>query len=76
MTAFVAPLAITARIEVIRKKKVITLRAGWMLAFMIAVFLGVNLVSSTILGAPRDPYTDSDRASFMKIGNFRRGTYR
>ena len=74
MTAFVAPLAITIRMEVMRRKKIMTLRAGWILVFMISVLLGVNLVSSNILGAPINPYTDSDRAS--SIGNFRRWTYR
>ena len=37
MTAFVAPLAITIRMEVMRRKKIMTLRAGWMLVSMILV---------------------------------------
>ena len=76
MTAFVAPLAITIRMEVMRGKKTMTLRAGWMLAFMISVFLGVSLVSSNILGAPRSPYTNGGRALFMKFGSFRGRMYR
>ena len=70
MTALVAPLAVTIRMEVMRRKKIMTLRAGWMLVSMISVSLGLSLVSSEILGA-RSPYTDSHRAPFIKIANFR-----
>ena len=54
MTAFVAPLAITIRMEVMRRKKIMTSRAGWMLVFMISVLLGVSLVSSRILAGPQE----------------------
>ena len=61
MTAFVAPLAITIRMEVMRRKKIMTLRAGWMLVSMISVSLGVSLVSSEILGGPRSPLVSEPR---------------
>lgn len=39
MIAFVAPLAITIRIEVMRQKNIMTLRAGWMLVLIFSAIV-------------------------------------
>lgn len=52
----------TTRIDVIRRKKTMTLRAGWTLVSMIPVMMDVSVVSCATLEAPRSPYTEIDAA--------------
>ena len=59
MTAFVVPLAMTTRMEVIRRKKVMTLIAGVILVSMICVLMSMKLANCATLGIPMSPYTDT-----------------
>ncbi len=57
MTALVLPLAMTTRIEVIRRKKVMTLIAGVILVSMIRVLMGVSLATCAMPRISSSPYT-------------------
>ncbi len=59
MTALVVPLAMTTRMEVIRRKKVMTLIAGVILVSMIGVLMSMRLADCAILGTPMSSYTDT-----------------
>lgn len=56
MTALVVPLAMTTRMEVIRRNKVRTLIAGLMLASMIRIVGSMSHALRTILAIPTSLY--------------------
>ena len=55
MTALVIPLAMTTRMEVMRRKKVITLIAGMMLVSMINVLISMSFANCAIFGITISP---------------------
>ena len=56
MTALVVPLAMTARTEIIRKKKVTTLIAGVILVSIICVLMSMSLADCAVPGISMSLY--------------------
>ena len=72
MTALVIPLAMTTRMEVMRRNKVMTLIAGVILMSMIRVLMSMRLAACAILGITMRPYTDTPKRSFINVRESRR----
>lgn len=58
MIALVVPLAMTTRMEVIRRKTVMTLTAGMILVSIIRVLMSMSLANCAILWILMSSYTN------------------
>lgn len=59
MTALVITLAMTTKMEVIRRNTVMALTASVILVSIIRVLMSTSLANCAILGIPMSPYTDT-----------------
>lgn len=68
MKALVVPLAMTTRMEVIRRNKVMTLIAGVMLVSMICLLMGTSPANCAVLGIPMILYT---QYRYLRHGDYK-----